>query len=827
MPAKTRSSRIATALAAFLVSGIVVLAAVAVWVARTQAIDEWRNHLSSLSLVLAEQTSQEVSSAFLVLDSIAESVQASNVTNAAQLRAKMGTQAHFNSMRDKTRGLPQVDVATIVADNGEVINFTRSHPAPLISLADRDYFQEQLRHSDLGPYISKPVRNKGNGQWTFYLSRRLNGPNGEFIGLALVGFSSTFLSEFYKRINLGSGATVTLYRRDFTLLARWPHADQLMGKVNLTGTSYTVIEKMKQSHAVLQTASPRFSAGDSQIARLGAARLIDKYPLIINVTVTEDLFLAQWRRFSAALTLIAGLSAVAMAAAFMVLIRSLKRRERDMEETRHLKTVAEAANRAKSAFLAMMSHEIRTPLTAIMGFAELLAAPQGAGVNAYAGRIILRNGQHLLDIINDILDISKIEAGRFQVECLAFSPIDAMASVQSMMSAQATSKGIGFAVCVAYPFPAKVMGDPTRWKQILFNLCSNAIKFTELGSVRLVLSYDAARARLVCQVTDTGIGISPAQRSMLFQPFTQADNTVARNYGGTGLGLHLVSQLVAQMGGAVTVDSELGKGSVFEVQVAAPLAVGSAWLAEAPLPIDPVREADPFDLRLHGRILLAEDGPDNRMLIGAFLQGIGLVCETVDDGARAVELALAGGFDLVLMDMQMPVMDGVRATAVLRAAGFGQPIVALTANVMPEDVQRYLRAGCTQCVGKPINFAELGNALAVLLGQQVALSPGLGLAQVDGYAEIRRAFEASLGPRLAELGQQLHAGAAADAAALAHTLKGSAGSFGYPGVTAGAGAIERAAASGDTGAARAAFAGLLALDELRHLTQEENLHGHQ
>ncbi|MDQ2988595.1 MAG: ATP-binding protein, partial [Pseudomonadota bacterium] len=824
MPAKTRSSRIASFLAVFLVLAVLAALGASIWLSRAQAIDEWRAHLDSLSLVLAEQTSQEVSSAFLVLESIAESVQASDVTNAAELREKMGSLAHFNSMRYKTRGLPQVDVATIVAVNGDVINFTRAHPAPAINLADRDYFQAHLKQPKLGVYISTPVRNKGNGQWTFYLSRRLTGQKGEFIGLALVGFSSTFLSDFYSKINLGSGATVSLYRRDFTLLARWPHTDSLMGKKNLGGSSYQVIEQMKQTHGVVQTASPRFSADGEKIGRLGAVRLIDNYPLVINVTVTDELYLAQWRHFATALSLVGGFAALAMAAAFIVLIRSLRRRERSMEETRALKAVAEAANRAKSEFLAMMSHEIRTPLTAIIGFAEMMVKPQAAGASSNAGAVILRNGQHLLNIINDILDISKIEAGRLHIEHLAFSPLELVQGVHAMMGAQAASKGIGFGVKVDYPFPSLVMGDPTRWKQILFNLCSNAIKFTELGQVGLTLSYDPQSARLTCSVVDTGIGISDVQREQLFQPFSQADSTVARKYGGTGLGLHLVSQLAAKMGGGVAVASELGRGSTFDVAIDAPLATDSTWLSEAPPPPDTVRQGDGFGLRLAGHVLVAEDGPDNRVLVGAYLDGIGVSYELAENGAQAAELALAGGFDLILMDMQMPVMDGVQATGLLRAAGFGQPIIALTANVMADDVERYLAAGCSECLGKPIDFGALGELLARLLGQERPADAAASFEQTDGYGAIRAAFEASLAPRLAQLARDVGAQAWSDAADLAHQLKGSGGSFGYPGVTLAAGQLERAARRADAHASGAALARLLALDELIILNERAAPH---
>lgn len=813
MTSNFRSSKIATLLAGFLVFAIAATVGCAVLIAREQSTREWSVQLDNLSLLLTEQTAQEVRSAILVLNSIAEGVTASGATTVDQLRFKMGTAAQFSSMRDKTQGLPQVDVATIVAANGDVINFTRSHPAPSINLADRDYFQAHLKQPNLGIHVSRPVRNKGNGEWTFYLSRRLNGSKGEFLGLALVGFSSTFLSDFYKKINLGADATVTLYRRDYMVLARWPHDDKLMAKLNPTGSSFKVIDGLNKSHGVLQIEGPRFSQGGEHVSRLGAVRLIDNFPLIINVTVTDQLYLAQWRRFSAALSLVGGISACAMLAAFMVLIRSLKRRELDLDRTRALQAEAEAASTAKSEFLAMMSHEIRTPLTAIIGFAEIIKRTVVSGPASDAGSIILRNGHHLLEIINGILDISKIEAGRMHLELLPFSPFDVASGVETMMAAQAASKGICFSLHVDYPFPAQVMGDPTRWKQILFNLSSNAVKFTELGAVALELEYNSEQMRLKLRVRDSGIGMSDDQLKMLFKPFTQADSSIARKYGGTGLGLHLVRQLVTKMDGEVQVRSKLHEGAVFEVEIKAPMVEQAGWVHSGPVTLNVAREKE-VDILLSGHILLAEDGPDNRLLIVSLLHRLGLTVEVVEDGAQAVQAALTGDFDLVLMDIQMPVMDGVQAAKVLQGAGYGRPLVALTANVMQEDMEAYREVGFACSISKPIDVEVLARRLSEFLAQDINTTALGGLEDLPGYADIRHAFIDSLPARLQQLDDQLRQNSLDAAAELSHALRGTGASFGYPGLSQLAAAIEHAARAGNTNAARSAFAQLSVLEEL-------------
>ncbi|MBA5690354.1 hybrid sensor histidine kinase/response regulator [Rugamonas apoptosis] len=800
-----RASRVVIAAGAVLIGAMLAGCAALIWLARQQAIDEWRVHLSNLSLVLAEQTSQEVTAAYLVLDSIAEAVQTAEVDSPAELRERMGTATVYASMRDKKRAAPQIDVATLVADNGDVINFTRSHPAPPINLADRDYFQAHLHDPALGVFISAPVRNKGNGAWTFYLSKRLANRQGKLIGIALVGFSSTFVSDFYKKISLGPDASISLYRRDFTLLASWPHVDANMGKVNRTGSSYTLLEKMGLDHGVLVTSQPRFSQGGAPVLRMGAPRRVEPYPLIINITITDQLFLGQWRQYAFRLGAMGGLGMAAVGLAFAFLLRAVRRREQDMALMQRLQTEAEAASRTKSDFLAMMSHELRTPLTAIIGFADLLQTAQQLPEAHDAGKIIARSGQHLLAILNDMLDLSKVEAGRLQLEQVPFSPYDIVAGIRTALEPQAHSKGIAFICTVHYPLPGQVLGDPTRWRQILYNLCGNAVKFTELGTITLTLSYDAARELLVCGVQDTGIGMSGEHLATLFQPFKQADASTARKYGGTGLGLYLVQQLATRMQGTVQVASTLGQGTSFTVSVpAAPAA--AAWLACAPHP-----PAAPPQLdvpHLHGRVLLAEDGADNRKLIGVFLERCGLAVTMVENGQEAVESALRDGYDLILMDIQMPVLDGLEATSLLRAAGYGGPIVALTANVMREDVARYRDSGCNGHLAKPIDFRLLAQQLAQWLA---AAPPAADAPPVAGYAAQCEAYGQDLPARLDALQHALAAGMLEEAARLAHMLKGSAGAFGLADAGTLAGAIERAAGHGD--AARAQHA----LDQINQL----------
>ncbi len=371
---------------------------------------------------------------------------------------------------------------------------------------------------------------------------------------------------------------------------------------------------------------------------------------------------------------------------------------------------AVAASQAKSAFLANMSHEIRTPLASIIGFAELLL-DENAGIDRdEALQTIADNGRHLLQIISDILDVSKIEA-----EGLQLDPVDVrlpvlLREVEQMMGPRAREKGLVFQVDAQLPLPPGLHADDVRLKQVLINFCSNAIKFTPQGSVTLRARADAAAGQLELAVLDTGIGLSAAQRERLFQPFAQADTSTTRQFGGTGLGLYICRQLALMMGGDVGVESVPWEGSCFSLRLPLAQPDCAAWIAQPAQWLQASRAGHPVQASvpaLLGDVLLAEDGEHNQRLIRALVEVTGARLEVVDNGEQAVQQALCGDHDLVLMDMQMPVMDGVTAVQMLRGSGYRTPIVALTANVMRHDVETYRQIGCDDVLAKPIDRSRL------------------------------------------------------------------------------------------------------------------------
>ena len=450
---------------------------------------------------------------------------------------------------------------------------------------------------------------------------------------------------------------------------------------------------------------------------------------------------------------------------------------------------AVAANHAKSAFLANMSHEIRTPLASIIGFAELLLDDRTGISQDEALRTIMSNGHHLLQIISDILDVSKIEAEGLELELAEVRLAALLNDTEQLLGPRAREKGLQFVVQAELPLPAVVRSDYVRLKQVLLNFCSNAIKFTASGSVTL-----RARALpgnvLELAVVDTGIGLSAEQISRLFQPFSQADVSTTRCFGGTGLGLFISKQLAHLMGGEVQVEAELGRGSCFALRLpwaADGAALPPTWI-RTPADLALAMKAPQNDTlpipALTGSVLVAEDGVHNQRLISAYLQCTGAEFKIVGNGELAVQEAMAGDFDLVLMDIQMPVMDGVSAVTMLRATGYRGAIVALTANVMRADIERYREIGCDDVLAKPIDRARLHEVLSRHLTPSGSERQPSDNSQVNALVQrLATDFCAEVPETSQALATALAARDWAVVRSHSHRIKGLAGSLGYQHLT--------------------------------------------
>jgi signal transduction histidine kinase/CheY-like chemotaxis protein len=468
---------------------------------------------------------------------------------------------------------------------------------------------------------------------------------------------------------------------------------------------------------------------------IGAVRLLEQHDSVLAGD-REAMPLAQARarldhlerrRWHVELGL--GLTALASAVVSLQILRAQRRarlslEQRVLERTRDL---AEAnatltrTSRAKTEFLANTSHEIRTPLAAILGFADLLDRERlETNDRREIARIIRRNGEHLLAIVNDILDITKIEAGKLTVEAIPCSPQQIAHDVCALLRNRAQTKGLALSVQVeGTELPRWIESDPTRVRQILVNLVGNAIKFTERGSVTIALSQDAREGepRLRVEVRDTGIGMTPEEAARVFADFEQGDSSTTRRFGGTGLGLAICRRLTAVLGGELTVQSTRGQGSAFVLVLP---------IARAIDPVDDLNETAiiaPRGIppRSGLQVLVADDSADIQMLVTRFLADIAAGATVVSNGREAVETALAAlhqgrPFDLILMDLHMPELDGAEAVRTLRNAGLEQPIVALTASDDIEDRERCAAAGYSDFLVKPIDRVQLIQKIATLNG---------------------------------------------------------------------------------------------------------------
>ena len=499
----------------------------------------------------------------------------------------------------------------------------------------------------------------------------------------------------------------------------------------------------------------------------------------------------------------------------------LRRVDERTAELAKAKEAAEAASDAKSRFLAHMSHEIRTPLTAIFGYADLLLLPRFDGADRRTCvQTIRRNGEHLLAIINDILDLSKIEAGEMTVERLPTNLPLLLGELLLLMRQRATAKGLTLDVNFVTPVPDAFRCDPTRLRQILLNLLGNAIKFTERGGIIVHLRYDTgvgADPTVQIAVQDSGVGLSPEQSSQLFAPFVQADASHARLYGGTGLGLSISRRLARLLGGDIAIDSEKGLGSTFAITLPAPPCAAARMVKTLSTADEKRSDGNELDAaasrRCEGRILLAEDSMDNQRLIAAYLRNGGATVETVETGRAAVDLAAAEWragrpFDVVLMDCQMPVMDGYAATRELRRLGYDRPIIALTANAMTHDRDQCFAAGSDHFLTKPIqldtffriirSFIDPANEAAVL--GAVAETPAdhgpaivSDLASDPVIAPLLEKFLAELATKVDGIRAAIDAADLAEVSRIAHQIKGAAGSYGFPSITAAAEHVEATA----------------------------------
>lgn len=700
------ASRALRAASAAIIIAILLVAAGSVWQLRRQAERAAQVDAESTAVALAAHAHQVFSSANFVLDELVAAIEQEHVGDVAAFKLRFSDLATHTRLRTRAQNFQAFEVLSLVAADGDLVNFSRAFPAPAMNIRDREGVAPGRATEDAHALlVTAPRIAIVNGQWIFYLVRQLRGADGRALGIVQAGINTAYFSDFYERVRgaptvgADQAKVIALLRADGVVLATAPRDDALLGSVR--GTS-----------------APTTAEG-----QMVATRPVAGFPASVRASVSEAAYLAAWRGQALLVAGLALLTSTLLGVTFTLLVRALRRREQQLEVDRSLRVQAQLADRAKSEFLSTITHELRTPMNGVLGTAELLLHEVHTDRQRELVRTLMASGRHLLTMINDVLDLTKIEAGEVAVRATSFDPVEVLQEVRGLVAEAAQAKGLELKSAFSNEAPGAVLGDAGHIREILIRLVCNAIKFTDRGQVVIELQSHVLpghRIKLRYVVEDTGPGLPAGAREKLFKPFFQVDSSVQRRHEGAGLGLALSQKLAGLIGGRIGFESSAGTGSRFWLEVELPLDVEPRPAGEPHGSVGSTEPTAQATSRSDGwpqgigtpHVLVVEDNPVNAMIVQQQLANLRCTSELAEDGEAALQRLRDGRFDLVLMDCMLPKMSGYDATVLWRAVEHTEgrshlPIVALTANSLASNMALCEQAGMDDFLTKPVSLERL------------------------------------------------------------------------------------------------------------------------